>query len=60
MLMSDPEDKQKHSRKRLRNFLAKKLREGQFRKKVHEDEKSKQKERKWRYVEQEEDNDFDS
>lgn len=56
--MGDPEDKQKHSRKRLRNFLAKKLREGQFRKKVHEDEKFKQKERKWRYVE--EDNDLDS
>lgn len=57
--MGDPELKQKHSRKRQRNFLAKKLREGQFRKKVHEDEKHKQKERKWKYVE-EEDNDFDS
>lgn len=58
--MGDPENKQKHSRKRQKDFLAKKLREGQFRKKVHEDEKSKQKERKWRYVEEEEEHDFDS
>lgn len=58
--MSDPEVKQKHSRKRQRNFLAKKLREaGQFRKKVHIDAKQKEKEGKWFY-EQEEDDSFDS
>ena len=52
--MGDPEDKQKVSRKRQRNFLAKKLREGQFRKKVHVDTKQKEKERKWKYDTQEE------
>lgn len=50
--MTDPENKSKHSRRRLRNFLAKKLRESfQFKKKVHKDDKEKQKERKWRYDE---------
>ena len=59
--MGDPEVKQKHSRKRQRNFLAKKLREaGQFRKKVHIDAKQKEKEGKWKYDEQEEDDSFDS
>lgn len=58
--MGDPELKQKHSRKRQRNFLAKKLREaGQFKKKVHIDAKQKQKERKWTYVDPEEDSLFD-
>lgn len=52
--MGVPEVKQKHSRKRQRNFIAKKLRETkQFSKKVHIDEKQKQKERKWKYDEEE-------
>jgi hypothetical protein len=48
--MGDPDTKRKASRKRQRNFLAKKvLSERQFSKRIHEDEKKKQKERKWQY-----------
>ncbi len=58
--MTDPETKYKHSKRRKRNHLAKKLfQDKQFRHKIHLDEKTKSKQEKWVYDEyySEEDND---
>ena len=59
--MTDPETKRKKSKRRMRNFIAKSLlQEPRFRKKIHEDEKLKQKERKWVYDEEEREGDYNS
>ena len=59
--MTDPETKRKKSKRRVRNFIAKSLlQEPRFRKKIHEDEKLKQKERKWVYDEEEREGDYNT
>lgn len=49
--MTDPDTKYKHSKRRKRNFIAKKMYEGGFTKKIHLDEKTKSKQEKWTYDE---------
>lgn len=59
--MTDPETKRKKSKRRMRNFIAKSLlQEPRFRKKIHEDEKLKQKERKWVYDEEDREGDYNT
>lgn len=50
--MTDPDTKYRHSKRRKRNFIAKKLhQDGQFRHKIHLDTKLKNKQEKWIYDE---------
>lgn len=57
--MTDPDTKRLKSKRRMRNFIAKKVvSEAQFRKKIHEDEKANEKRKK--YVYKEEDYEDDS
>lgn len=50
--MTDPDTKYRHSKRRKRNYIAKKmLSENQFKKKIHLDEKTKKKQEKWIYDE---------
>lgn len=52
--MSDPEKKRQKRRVIQRNFIAKKLRTQQFKKKIHIDAKTKAKEKTWRPSDEEE------
>lgn len=50
--MTDPDTKYKHSKRRKRNYIAKKLlQDKQFRNKIHLDSKTKEKQEKWVYDE---------
>lgn len=50
--MGDPDTKRARSTTRKRNFVAKKLREDpQFKKKIHMNEKDRERQRKWRLKE---------
>jgi hypothetical protein len=50
--MTDPDTKYRHSKRRKRNYIAKKmLSDAQFKKKIHLDEKTKKKQEKWIYDE---------
>ena len=58
--MTDPETKYKHSKRRKRNFIAKKLyQDKQFRNKIHLDSKTKEKQEKWIYDEYYSEEDFE-
>ena len=48
--MTDPDTKRLKSKRRMRNFIAKKvLSEAQYRPKIHEDEKANEKRKKYIY-----------